>query len=267
VIAARLAEAFPHSGPSILIIEAGPDSKGLQNVTMVGGLFQAMGGELDWDFKTVPQKHMNDRVLNLARGKFLGGSSGFNGTLCIRGNKADYDEWGLNGWSGDDMFRCMKKVEAFNGKDWFRAAESEHGRDGPLQTEPHDPAPISDLILAAMQEKGLKSIDDVFTTGESANACGHVPRSVHQGTRSFATDYLRGHEDRIDIVVHTVVNKVILEQKPDGLVASGIILTFPGGQSTTIKARKEVIISSGTSISRFMYPTYLLIAQVPTAHP
>ena len=74
VIAARLAESFPPNGPSILVIEGGPDSKDLELVSRVGGLFEAMGGDLDWNFETVPQKRLNNRVINLARGKFLGGS-------------------------------------------------------------------------------------------------------------------------------------------------------------------------------------------------
>lgn len=265
VIAARLAEAFPESGPSILIVEAGPDSNGLQSVSMVGGLFQAMGGELDWDFETVPQKHMDDRVLKLARGKFLGGSSGFNGTLCVRGSKADYDEWDLEGWNGDEMFRCMKKAETFHGKTWFNAA-SEHGRDGPLHVEPHDAAPISNLLLEAMQEKGLPQIDDVFTTGESAHACGHVPRSVHNGSRTFAADYLRGYKHRIDIIVSTVVDKVIFEQQSDKLVATGIEAIDPSGSSHTIQARKEVIISSGNAIPPIQ-PESLITPQALTARP
>ena len=77
---------------------------------MPGGLFSLMGGDLDWKMETVPQKHLNNRVLPLCRGKLLGGSSAFNGTLCIRGHKRDYDEWGLPGWSGEEVFGCMKKV-------------------------------------------------------------------------------------------------------------------------------------------------------------
>jgi choline dehydrogenase-like flavoprotein len=48
--------------------------------------------------------------VKLSRGKFLGGSSGCNGTLCIRGAKQDYDDWGLEGWSGEEFFKYMRKV-------------------------------------------------------------------------------------------------------------------------------------------------------------
>jgi choline dehydrogenase-like flavoprotein len=77
-------------------------------------IFQMMGSDLDWNIETLPQKHLNNRVLPLARGKLLGGSSAMNEPLCIRGHKRDYDEWELKGWSCDDMFAYMKKVSISN---------------------------------------------------------------------------------------------------------------------------------------------------------
>jgi len=53
---------------------------------------------------------VNNRQVKLSRGKFLGGCSGCNGTLCIRGSKQDYDDWGMEGWSGEEFFKYMSKV-------------------------------------------------------------------------------------------------------------------------------------------------------------
>lgn len=69
-------------------------------------------GETDWGFITPPQPGLNGRQCRLPRGKFLGGSSCVNATLCVRGVKQDYDDWGFPEWSGDEMFRAMKKVDA-----------------------------------------------------------------------------------------------------------------------------------------------------------
>lgn len=56
----------------------------------------------------------------------LGGSSGVNGTLCVRGMKKDFDDWGLEGWSGKDMWRNIKKVGALGslilGKSRFQSS-------------------------------------------------------------------------------------------------------------------------------------------------
>lgn len=53
---------------------------------------------------------VDNRQVKLSRGRFLGGCSGCNGTLCIRGCKQDYDDWELEGWSGEEFFKYMKKV-------------------------------------------------------------------------------------------------------------------------------------------------------------
>ncbi|OCT45018.1 putative GMC oxidoreductase [Cladophialophora carrionii] len=248
VLAGRLAEALPassSSNASILIVEAGPDSRANPLVTMVGGLFQAMGGEMDWSFETVPQEHLNHRVLQLSRGKFLGGSSGFNGTLCIRGCRADYDDWGLQGWTGEDMFRCMKKAETFHGTDWFRAAEGEHGTNGPLHVEPHKLAPISNRVLESMQDQGLPFVDDMFTTGQPAHGCGHVPRTVHEGVRSYSPAFLKGHESEVDIVTNATVDKIVLEQRDGAVVATGVALIDGSRKTKVVKARKQIIVSAG----------------------
>jgi choline dehydrogenase-like flavoprotein len=92
------------------VIEAGPNNADIHASHMPLGTFSLFFSDVDWKTETVPQKHLNNRVLPLARGKMLGGSSTINGTLCVWGHKTDYDEWGLEGWSGDDMFNYMKKV-------------------------------------------------------------------------------------------------------------------------------------------------------------
>ena len=64
----------------------------------------------DWNIRGKPGAGTNGRPVHLSRGKFLGGSSGCNGTLCVRGSKQDYDDWGVKGWNGDEMFKYMSKV-------------------------------------------------------------------------------------------------------------------------------------------------------------
>lgn len=67
-------------------------------------------GETDWNIITPPQDGLKGRQCHVPRGKFLGGSSGCNGTICVRGVEQDYDDWGFPEWSGKEMFRAMKKV-------------------------------------------------------------------------------------------------------------------------------------------------------------
>lgn len=69
-----------------------------------------LDGPEDWNIISEKGSGINNRQVKLSRGKFLGGSSGLNGTLCIKGSKQDYNDWGLEGWSGDEFFRYMEKV-------------------------------------------------------------------------------------------------------------------------------------------------------------
>lgn len=69
--------------------------------------------ETDWNIVTEPMNSVDDRQVKVSRGRFLGGSSGVNGTLCIRGTKQDYDDWGMEEWTGEKMFGYMAKVRLY----------------------------------------------------------------------------------------------------------------------------------------------------------
>ncbi|KIW56986.1 hypothetical protein PV05_05593 [Exophiala xenobiotica] len=248
VVAGRLAE---DSNARILLVEAGPHNKDLENVHMAGGWSKNFDSETDWNLITPPMNGVDGRQVKLSRGKFLGGSSGVNGTLCIRGCKQDYDDWNLPGWSGEEMFQYMRKAETFHNKPWFEADESAHGFDGPLHTEPHDLAPISKLLLESMQSQGMPLVPDMFSNGETAQGCGHAPRTVHKGIRTTGADFVTNdrRRDNIDIVVDTVVDKVNFEEKNGQLEATSVTLVDKTGAKRDVKARKEIIISGGAYCS------------------
>jgi choline dehydrogenase-like flavoprotein len=141
VAAARLAE---QSGVTVLLIEAGPPNEGVEDSYMAGGfvhfLFCQTGPSLlpsknklmvtnnylsrwnallegphDWNIASEPTPGINERKIKLSKGRILGGSSGLNGTLCIRGSQQDYDDWHSDGWGGDEFFGYMMKVWCLSG--------------------------------------------------------------------------------------------------------------------------------------------------------
>ncbi|KAH7370498.1 hypothetical protein BKA65DRAFT_488561 [Rhexocercosporidium sp. MPI-PUGE-AT-0058] len=251
VLAARLAE---DPNTSVLVIEAGQHNSLLENTVMVGGWSQNFDTEADWNIVTEPSPGANGRQVKASRGKFLGGSSGVNGTLCIRGTPQDYDDWNMPGWSGNEVFGYMKKAENFHGKNWFKADENAHGHDGPLDIEPHDLAPISNMILESMQDRGLALQDDMFTTGDNPHGCGHAPRTVYKGDRTTAANYFVHKGPNLSIKTNTTVDKVILEGEGSDLRASAVRIVEKDGSIQEIKAEKEVIISGGAYCS----PTVLM---------
>ncbi|RHZ60765.1 hypothetical protein CDV55_103182 [Aspergillus turcosus] len=248
VVAGRLAE---NPDIKILVIEAGQHHRDLENVHMAGGWSNNFDSETDWNLITAPMPGVDNRQVKLSRGRFLGGSSGCNGTLCIRGAKQDYDDWGLEGWSGEEFFAAMRKAETFHRKPWFEADEKSHGYSGPLHTEPHDLAPISNLLMESFVSQGLPLHHDMFSTGDIPHGCGHAPRTVYKGIRTTAADYITKefHRNNVTIQTDTAVDRVVLEQGPDGLRATSVITQLADGTLRTFHARKEIIVSGGAYCS------------------
>ncbi|KAH7194050.1 hypothetical protein DER44DRAFT_902823 [Fusarium oxysporum] len=249
VVAARLAE---DPATKVVLIEAGQHNENLENVHMVGGWSQIFDKETDWNIISVKGAGVNDRQIKLSRGKFLGGCSGCNGTLCVRGVRQDFDDWDLEGWSGDEFFKYMSKAETFHGKDWFEADKESHGYDGYLHTGLHDLAPISDIIKESMISKGLPLDHDMFTHGRNPHGCGHATRTVYKGLRTTGADFVTipKHKGNLELLVETYVDKVIFEKDKNGeLKATGVRAIKADGSVIELKARKEVIVSGGAYCS------------------
>ncbi|KAJ4022800.1 hypothetical protein NW761_015090 [Fusarium oxysporum] len=249
VVAARLAE---DPATKVVLIEAGQHNENLENVHMVGGWSQILDKETDWNIISVKGAGVNDRQIKLSRGKFLGGCSGCNGTLCVRGVRQDFDDWDLEGWSGDEFFKYMSKAETFHGKDWFEADKESHGYDGYLHTGLHDLAPISDIIKESMISKGLPLDHDMFTHGRNPHGCGHATRTVYKGLRTTGADFVTipKHKGNLELLVETYVDKVIFEKDKNGeLKATGVRAIKADGSVIELKAHKEVIVSGGAYCS------------------
>ncbi|GAB1198175.1 hypothetical protein APSETT444_007483 [Aspergillus pseudonomiae] len=226
--------------------------------------------ETDWNIVTSPMKGVDNRQVKLSRGRFLGGCSGCNGTLCVRGSKQDYDDWELEGWSGEEFFAAMRKVdsshsgqkhampnsmlsqsETFHPKDWFQADTQSHGYNGPLHTEPHDLAPISNLLMDSLVSQGMPLYHDMFSTGDVAHGCGHAPRTVYKGIRTTGADFITNDYNRPNVTIQTdaTVDRIVLEEGPTGLRATGAVARLADGTTRTFHAKKEVVISSGAYCS------------------
>jgi choline dehydrogenase-like flavoprotein len=215
---------------------------------MAGGLFNRWGTADDWNIFS--EAGVDGRRIPCTRGRLLGGSSGVNGTLCIRGTRQDYDDWNIPGWSGDDMFTYMAKAETFHNKAWFKPKENVHGSKGPINIAPHDMAPISKLVLESYMEAGIPLHDDLFSTGETATGCGHAPRTVHDGLRSLSADFVAEREKlpNLKILCNTTVEKVIFDDH-DPPRAVAVAALSQNETSITLRARKEIIISAGAYCS------------------
>ena len=98
-----------------------------------------------------------------------------------------------------------------------------------------------------MQDKGLPLNPDLFSTGSTANGCGHATRTVSKGFRVTAADYVTKDRRRSNITIlpNTVVDKVKLEERGDSLRAAAIDVVSADQSGTTFTARKEIVLSAG----------------------
>jgi choline dehydrogenase-like flavoprotein len=217
---------------------------------MAGDLFNRVGTADDWNILSEAGAGVNGRRIPCIRGRFLGGLSGMNGTLCIRGTRRDYDDWNIPGWSGDDMYTYMAKAETFHDQEWFKAREDVHGSKGPIHIAPHNLAPISKLVLESYQEAGFPLCDDLFSTGKTATGCGHAPRTVHDGLRSSSADFVTERENwpNLKILCNTTVDKITFDDH-DPPRAVAVEALSENGASITLRARKEIILSAGAYCS------------------
>ena len=148
VLAGRLSE---DPAIKVLLLEAGGgDSNFL--FRMPAGFAKMTKGVASWGWSTVPQKHLDGRVIWYTQAKVIGGGSSINAQLYTRGNAKDYDAWvtdaGCEGWGYRDVLPYFKRSE-----DNQRLVNAFHAYGGPLGVSyPVNPPPISFAFLRAALE-------------------------------------------------------------------------------------------------------------------
>ena len=68
----------------------------------------------DWMYFSEPDAALDNRSIECARGKVIGGSSSINAMAYVRGHRGDYDRWasrGLPSWSFDNVLPYFKRLE------------------------------------------------------------------------------------------------------------------------------------------------------------
>src|SRR6185436_3551318 len=152
VLAARLTE---DPDVSVLLLEAGPPDAN-QNIHVPLGYLKLAGTEVDWGYVSAPEPACDNRRIPLPRGRVLGGSSSVNAMVYVRGNRRDYDGWGIPGWTWDDLLPYFLKAE-----DNERGASEWHGAGGPLPvSEQRSGNKISRAWVDAAEQAGLPRNED-----------------------------------------------------------------------------------------------------------
>lgn len=259
-LAARLHESNP--ALRVLLIEAGQDVSKHPLTSAPLACFAAHGSDLDYNYQTLPQKHLNGRSLYQAGGKALSGGTAINYGTWTRGSALDYDRWGqLVGdtrWSYEGLLPYFRKTETHFTAD---INHHEHGTDGPIHTttvttsSKYRVYPLRGPLLKAWNELGVRQIADA-NSGHPLGVAEFV-ENWREGRRQLASQAynLQG----VQIETETTVKRVLFEEHPDGPMAIGVELL----NGMSFKANKEVIISAGA----YRTPQILMLSGVgPAEH-
>jgi choline dehydrogenase-like flavoprotein len=251
VLAARLSE---DPDVKVLLLEAGPPDVN-QNIHVPLGYLKLAGSEVDWGYFSAPEPSCNGRRIPLPRGKVLGGSSSVNAMVYIRGNRRDYDDWGIPGWTWEDLFPYFLKAE-----DNERGASAWHAVGGPLPVaDQRSGIPISPAFVEAGVQAGLARNEDF--NGAEQDGVGMYQVTQRGGMRaSAAVAYLRPAMERpnLEVMPYMHVQRVLFEgTRAVGVQAAQL------GQVRELRAEREVILCAGA----FNSPQLLMLSGVgPAEH-
>jgi choline dehydrogenase-like flavoprotein len=238
VLANRLSE---DRQVSVLLLEAG-GADWHPFYHMPAGFAKMTKGIGSWGWQTVPQRHLNGRVLRYTQAKVLGGGSTINAQIYTRGNALDYDSWaqeeGCEGWSYREVLAYFKRAE-----DNQRFVNDYHAAGGPLGVSmPIAPLPICDAYLRAAQEMGIPYNEDV--NGARQEGVGFYQLTQRNAQRSSAASaYLKPARGRPNLTIRTdaLTTRVVLENGR----AIGVEIIEWDGAPKILRAEREVLIASG----------------------
>ena len=237
VLASRLTE---RATERVLLLEAGATD--WHPLLTVPAAFPYLmdNPRVNWRHRSEPEPSTHNRQLHLPQGKVLGGSSSINGLLWVRGQREDFDDWqqaGCEGWTYEEVLPYFMRSESYSGGD-----SAYRGRSGPIKVEDYRCFhPLTVKFVRAAQESGVPFNADM--NGATQSGVGYFQQTRSMRRRSSAARaYLRGTAGRSNLRTETnaLVTRVLFE----GRRAIGV--TFErGGTTTSVRARKEVVLTAG----------------------
>ena len=238
VLASRLSE---NPAIRVLLLEAGSrDWNPLIHIPL--GMGKIHEWKLhDWGYRSEPEPFLNNRCLELKRGKVLGGSSSVNVLAYTRGHRNDYDRWARNGlkeWSFENVLPYFRKSETWQeGGSYFR------GGTGPIGTEfGKTKDELYERWREAATANGYEFTPDL--NGDKGAGFGRSQYTIRNGRRSSTSRaYLKPISGRsnLQVITGVHVSKILFRQSR----AIGIEY-ITGCNIVHVEAVKEVLLCGGT---------------------
>jgi choline dehydrogenase len=241
----------------VLLLEQGdPNTSWRVRMPAAMGANYKPGAGYTRRYRTIPQQHMNGRVVEHPRGIGLGGSSLINGMVYLRGNPHDYDRWateGAQGWSYAEVLPYFKRMERrAEGGDSYR------GDSGPIGVRRvADLGPLYRAFLDAGREAGYPFTEDV--NGHRQEGFCRFDMNVDAGYRaSSAFGFLEQSARLPNLVIQTGAIGCRLRFQGQRVVG---VEYLHRGERLEVRADREVILCAGAIGS----PQILLLSGVGPA--
>ncbi|XXH01816.1 hypothetical protein Hte_008177 [Hypoxylon texense] len=257
IVAGRLAEADP--GLSILVIEGGPDNYDNPKV-IIPALFRENiqpNSDTAIFYKSAKSKQLANKERIVPSGGTLGGGSSINFMKYTRAQGVDYDLWKTPGWTADNLWPYLKKLETYHGP----GDAKHHGFHGPIQVSDGQfrSKRFEDDWLQASEQVGYPEIRDLQTLDTNNGFQRWLRYMSLDGKRSnTAHGYLHprlrdGKHPNLHVLVQSKVVRVLFDEDkracgveftPNPQFQAQTVSSTPHLKQT-VRARKLVVVSCG----------------------
>ena len=253
VLANRLSE---DANAKVLLLEAGGrDLDPLIHIPI--GMGKIYEHRLhDWKYVSEIEPNLNNRILQVKRGKVLGGSSSINVMAYTRGHPGDFDRWaqkGALGWTHADCLPYFKRCEK-----WEEGETEQRGGGGLLGTSwATTKDPLFPAWIEAAKASGLPVTEDY--NGPQQEGFGRSQYTIKDGRRcSTAVAFLKPvmHRSNLTVITKALTSRLIIR----GTKVIGIEY-LKGGKTIRVDAGEEVILSGGV----FNSPQVLMLSGIGPA--
>ncbi|KAJ5604826.1 hypothetical protein N7510_009980 [Penicillium lagena] len=225
----------------------------------------------DWGFVVKGQPGANGRPIHYARGKCLGGSSALNFMIYQRPTRDSMQQWANaandSSYTFDNVLPFYKQSVQFTPPNcdsraynataaYDKEAFDEHG--GPLHVSYANYAmPFSSWMKLGMEAIGIEERQD-FNSGSlmGAQYCSSTIDPLTELRSSSDASFLSNiKSSTLTIYTQTLAKKIVFN---DNKKATGVKVAGIFGNTITISASKEIIISAGA----FQSPQLLMVSGV-----
>ena len=253
VIASRLSE---DPACRVALIEAGERPPEISALPIAPPAMQ-LNPATDWMYTADPGKAglgLNGRRVPVPRGKMLGGSSGINYMMYVRGHPGDFDSWaagGATGWSYAEVLPYFRKSEGLTPNDEIIVDAPAHNTAGPLGVSVRGPIlPAAHQFVEAAVAAGIPKGDyNGRDRGAAAGVVSLTQYTIRDGRRSSTYQaFLAGEPEQrpnLTIITGAQATRVLLDAADSQTVATGVEYRTTAGETMTARVAKEVILSAG----------------------